>query len=184
MIRSGAFSCGLLILFVGCASTPEPARQEPVPVETVERARALAATFKGTLKEALFEGLEDGPAEAMGACGILAPELAAELSVDGVRIGRTSHRLRNPANQAAPWVRPLVEEYRQTAPGAEPKAVWIDDSTVGYVEPLYIGKPCLVCHGEAVQEKVLEEIHAIYPEDNATGYHEGEFRGVVWVEIR
>ncbi len=184
MIRPGAFSCGLLILFAGCASTTEPTRQEPVPAETVERARALAATFKGSLKEALIEGLEDGPAEAMGACGILAPELAAELSVDGVRIGRTSHRLRNPANEAAPWIRPLVEEYLQTAPGAASKAVWVDDSTVGYVEPLYIGKPCLVCHGEAVAEGVLAEIRAIYPEDNAIGYREGEFRGVVWVEIR
>ena len=184
MNRLSALFLLLLALCAACENRPEPARQEPLPPETVERARALAATFKGTLKEALIEGLKEGPAETIGACAILAPELAADLSVDGATIGRTSHRLRNPANVGAAWVRPLVEEYRQTGPGTEPKAVRVDDSTVGYVEPLYVGKPCLACHGAAVDENVLEEIRAVYPEDEATGFREGEFRGVIWVEIR
>ena len=175
---------GLLALLVGCGGAEDATSQKPVPAETVERARELAATFKGTLKEALMEGLQDGPAATIDACAILAPDLAEELSVDGARIGRTSHRLRNPANAGDDWLRPLIEEYRQTAPGAQPKAIWIDDATVGYVEPLYVGKPCLACHGETVANEVLEEIRAIYPEDQAIGFREGEFRGLVWVEIR
>jgi hypothetical protein len=131
-----------------------------------------------------MEGLADGPSEAIGACSILAPELAADLSTDGARVGRASHKLRNPANRGGDWVLPLLEEYRQSGPGAQPKAVWVDASTVGYVEPLYVGKPCLVCHGEAVAQDVLAEIRALYPEDAAIGFREGDFRGVVWVEIR
>ncbi len=184
MNRLSVWFAGFVVLFAGCAGAPEAPREEPIPAETVERARALAATFKGSLKEALMEGLQDGPADTIGVCAFMAPEIAAELSVDGARIGRASHRLRNPANEAAAWVQPLIEEYRQTPPGAEPKAVRIDDSTVGYVEPLYVGKPCLVCHGQAVPEEVQQEILAVYPEDTATGFAEGEFRGVVWVEIR
>lgn len=175
---------GLLTLFAGCAGTTEVAREKPIPADTVERARTLAATFKGSLKTALMEGLASGPAETIEACAFIAPELAADLSVAGARIGRTSHRLRNPANTGAAWVQPLVEEYRLSGADAAPKAVWIDESTVGYVEPLYVGQPCLVCHGETVSGEVLAEIRAVYPEDNATGFREGEFRGVVWVEIR
>ena len=47
-----------------------------------------------------------------------------------------------------------------------------------------ISNTCLACHGETVSGEVLEEIRAIYPDDEATGFREGEFRGVVWVEIR
>jgi len=184
MNRISVAFLGLVVLLAGCARAPQDSSPEPVSAETVERARAIAATFKGTLKEPLMEGLQEGPAETIDACAILAPDLAADLSVDGVRIGRTSHRLRNPANAGADWLQPLLEEYRQTAPGAEPKAIWIDDATVGYVEPLYVGKPCLACHGEAVADEVLAEIRAIYPQDEATGFREGDFRGLVWVEVR
>ena len=41
-----------------------------------------------------------------------APEIAAGLSTDGVRVGRTSHRLRNPANAPRPWMEPVLAELR------------------------------------------------------------------------
>jgi len=34
-----------------------------------------------------------------------------------------------------------------------------------------------------VAHEVLDEIRALYPDDEATGFRDGEFRGVVWVEI-
>jgi hypothetical protein len=183
MKRNSSVLVVLVTLLAGCAGTPDAPEPKPIPEPKVERARDLAAELQGTLKTALMESLTAGPAEAIEACAVMAPDLAAGLSTDGVRIGRTSHRLRNPANAAPAWVEPLVEEYRETAPGAESQALWIDDSTVGYVEPIYVQKPCLACHGEAVADDVLQEIQATYPQDRATGFHEGEFRGVIWVEI-
>jgi hypothetical protein len=131
----------------------------------------------------LMEGLVDGPEHAIGACAVRAPELAAEYSRDGIRIGRTSLRLRNPANGPEPWLEPLLEEYQAAGPGAAPKAVWIDDATVGYVEPLYVGKPCLTCHGEVIAEEVRDQIEAEYPRDNSVGFREGDFRGLLWVTL-
>ena len=190
VILQAVFLVLTLALLTACggdqAPAPLPAPDEqaaPIPAETVQQARDLAAGFKSTLKGALMAGLADGPVQAMGACSIQAPELIAELSDDGVRIGRTSKHLRNPANAPAPWLAPLLEKYEGSAPGAEPRAVRIDATTVGYVEPLYVGKPCLTCHGSAIPDAVQEEITRLYPEDQATGLVEGGFRGLVWVEI-
>jgi len=167
------------------APTPAPVQEPaPIPVETVQQARDLVAGFKSTLKGALMEGLADGPVQAMGSCSIQAPELIAKLSVDGVKIGRTSDRLRNPGNAPAAWMVPLLEEYADSAPGTEPQAVRIDATTIGYVDPLYVGKPCLICHGSAIPEAVHEEIARLYPEDQAVDLAEGSFRGLVWVEIQ
>jgi len=176
-----------LLAACGGEQPPTPALVEepaPIPVETVEKARDLVAGFKSTLKGALMEGLTDGPVQAMGACSIQAPELIAELSVDGIRIGRTSKQLRNPKNAPAEWLVPLLEEYTDSKPGTEPQAVRIDATTIGYVAPLYVGKPCLSCHGTAIPQAVQEEIVRLYPEDQAIDLAEGSFRGLVWVEIQ
>ena len=170
----------LACLLAGCGGPGHPGE---IPDETITEAADLAARFKSTLMAALKEGLADGPAQAIGACSIQAPELAAELSVGGVRIGRTSLRLRNPVNAPEPWLEPLLKEYLASGPGSEPRAVRIDDSTVGYVEPLYVAKPCLTCHGEVIAEEVRQQIVEMYPEDDSVGFQEGDFRGLLWVTL-
>jgi hypothetical protein len=178
--QSLAALLSLACLLTGCAgqdSSPE------IQQETVLQASNLAAGFKATLMATLMEGLADGPKQAIGACAVRAPELAAEYSRDGIRIGRTALRLRNPANAPEPWLEPLLEEYLAAGPGAGPQAVRIDASTVGYVEPLYVGRPCLTCHGEIIAEEVRDQIEAAYPEDDSVGFREGDFRGLLWVTI-
>ncbi len=170
----------LTCLLTGCAGQDSPGE---IPEETVLEAAGLAAEFKSTLMAALKEGLADGPGQAIGACSIRAPELAAEMSVDGVGIGRTALRLRNPVNAPEPWLEPLLKEYLEAGPGAAPRAVRIDDATVGYVEPLYVGKPCLACHGEIIAEEVQVQIAEMYPDDNSVGFREGDFRGLLWVTL-
>lgn len=171
----------LASVLTGCAGQDSPA---PVPPEKVLQASNLAQGFKTALMAALKDGLADGPEQAIGACSILAPELAAEYSRDGVRIGRTSLRLRNPANAPEPWMEPLLRDYLGTGPGAEPRSVRIDEDTIGYVEPLYVGKPCLACHGDPIAEPVREQIAEMYPRDDSVGFREGDFRGLLWVTIR
>ena len=170
----------LLCLLPGCAGQDAP---REIPEAAVQQAAGLAADFKSNLMAILKEGLADGPEQAIGACSIQAPELAAEMSVDGVRIGRSALRLRNPVNAPEPWLTPLLEDYRAAGPGAAPRSVWIDDATIGYVEPLYIGKPCLACHGETIAEEVQGQIAELYPDDRSIGFREGDFRGLLWVTI-
>ena len=66
----------------------------------LSRGAQLLAPLKGDLKQALMAGMQGGPLNAISVCKDQAPAIAASHSVEGVKIGRTSHRLRNPANLA------------------------------------------------------------------------------------
>ncbi len=54
-----------------------------------------------------------------------------------------------------------------------------------YYKPLKIQPVCLTCHGDklTMDKSVREEIKRIYPNDLATGYKVGDFRGVIRVSI-
>ncbi|MGI9592228.1 MAG: c-type heme family protein [Myxococcota bacterium] len=147
-----------------------------------ERGSELLAPFKRELQQALREGLAKGPAEAIDACRERAPEIARARSRDGVRMGRASHRLRNPANAAPEWVAPTLAAYLEEDSERAPRVVAIGEGWSGYVEPILTQPLCLTCHGEALAPEVAERIAALYPEDRAVGFRVGELRGVFWVE--
>lgn len=145
------------------------------------RGAEVLAPFKKQLKEALVTGLEKGPTEAIGACRFEAPKIAARLSTSKVKVGRTSHKLRNPDNAPKPWMVPLLDRYLGGA--SEPMAVKIDATTVGYAEPIMMQPLCLTCHGPSVAPDVAAEIKKLYPSDEAMGFSTGELRGMFWVEL-
>ena len=141
----------------------------------------LLAPFKRDLKAALIEGMQSGPAEAIDACRVKAPQIAADISVDGVRVGRSSQRLRNPGNAGPHWVDGVLDEW-QAQGKFEAVIVPLTDARTGYAEPILVAPLCLTCHGEALSPDVAERIGALYPEDRATGYRAGDLRGAFWVE--
>ena len=169
----------------GHASPTATPASATAPTDRDSRARGaeLLAPFKRDLKQALHAGLAEGPVAAMGACRVRAPEIASGLSRDGVRVGRASHRLRNPANEAPDWARPLLDAYRDDASDRAPKSVALPTGGVGYVEPILVQPLCLTCHGEVLAPEVAERIRTLYPEDRALGYGVGDLRGVFWVEL-
>lgn len=176
------------------AEVPKAAEKEPEPpaekappadAEAAFRARAEAAT--GTLKKELMAALQaamkQGPAEAVAACNTKAPAIAEAASSAGLRVGRVATRLRNPANAAKGWQAEQLAAYAQIPAGeAKPRVVDLGDGHFGYVEPLYVNGLCLTCHGPEAQipDEVEAKLAALYPEDAATGYAAGEFRGLVW----
>ena len=147
-----------------------------------ERGAELLIPFKQQLKQALLSGLAEGPDEAIAACKIQAPKIAAALSVDGVVLGRSSHRLRNPDNKAPDWVQPVLDAYVAAAGSQEPRIISLADGRAGYVEPILTQPLCLTCHGDVQDPSLVERINADYPQDRATGFAAGELRGVFWVE--
>ncbi|MGH0031447.1 MAG: c-type heme family protein [Myxococcota bacterium] len=156
----------------------------PPDAQVAARARAVLAPFKQQLMTALQEGLAQGPEAAIDVCRLRAPEIASSLATGAVRVGRTSHRLRNPANAPAPWMEPLLEELRRAEPGEIGYRVApVGSGRMGYVEPIYVQPPCLTCHGESIAPSVAERIRTAYPQDRATGFALGEFRGLFWVEL-
>ncbi len=147
------------------------------------RGAELLLPFKKELKSALLAGLEQGPVEAISVCREQAPEIADSLMQDGIRLGRSSHRLRNPGNVAPDWVEPLMQEYLDDGENRGSSIVALAEDKWGYAEPIITQPLCLTCHGDAVPPVLAERIEELYPEDQAVGFEAGELRGVFWLEF-
>jgi len=142
-----------------------------------EAVKALAGRLMGELTAALDKG---GPAGAIEVCRTRAPEIAAAVSNEyGLLLGRTSFRLRNPANAPPEWAARLVKDQV-----AEPTWLVAPDGRLGGLLPIRLKAECGVCHGpkEQIAPEVLSTIEESYPEDAATGFKEGDLRGWFWVE--
>jgi hypothetical protein len=162
--------------------TDAPAAWGPAVVKAHEAGRAFQKALQLRLGEAMKLG---GPTAAIDACATDAARIAAETSAAwGVKLGRTSDRLRNPANAPPGWTRGALEAAVGRK-GADILPAAVDlGAKVGLLLPITAGPGCLGCHGPAasIQPKVKEAIAARYPGDRAVGYSEGDFRGFLWVE--
>lgn len=150
-------------------------------------APALAQRLKQSLVKNLTQKMaKDGAVAAVEFCHIEVKPIAkaaAGPDLTKYEFGRTSHKIRNPQNQAQDWMRPYLETFqRSTAKAPEKPAIHtFSDGKKAYFEALYVGPQCLTCHGEAVGGALREKITSLYPKDQATGFKLGEFRGLVWV---
>lgn len=168
---------GVAFLMISCTS-----ENKPLDETNVARGAELLAPFKRDLKQALVAGMQEGPLNAISVCRDQAPAIAASLSTDAIAMGRSSHRLRNPANVAPDWVDPVLQSYLDSSPDRSPKIVALPDDREGYVEPIVLQPLCVACHGRALAPEVTAHINEVYPEDEATGFDVGDLRGVFWVE--
>jgi hypothetical protein len=177
MIATMLAAAGLL---AACA-----AEAPRVPADTTTRAQAALAPFKKELMGALQEALQrGGPEEAIDVCRLKAPEIAESAAGDGLRVGRTSHRLRNSANSPPPWTAAFLAEYQADPSDVTPRTVRIDREHVGYVEPIHVKPLCLACHGQELAAPVQDRLRELYPGDAATGFRKDDFRGLFWVELK
>ena len=175
-MRPGPTAILVCTVIVAACTGPEPEQH----VDPTEQGAALLAPFKANLKNELVTSMQSGVDEAIAACNTAAPAIAESLSVEGVRMGRSSHKLRNPANVAPDWVAPAIESY--LAGETRPVTVELDDGRQGYIEPIMMQPLCLTCHGQELQPDVEAKLAQLYPDDQATGFAAGDFRGVFWVE--
>jgi hypothetical protein len=135
------------------------------------------------LSRALAEG---GPATAVRVCHMSALTVAYWAgSEEGVAGGRTSARLRSPANAPPPWAAPVVARLadRRTS-GVDGFAVDLG-ARVGVMRPVAHRAVCAPCHGrdEQLSPRVRAELNELFPHDRATGFREGDLRGWLWVEV-
>jgi hypothetical protein len=163
------------------------ASASPVNAELVARAaegRAIADQFATELRTALQAAMaEGGPLAAIRVCNEDAPRIAhsaAERS--GAEVGRTSLKVRNPANapddQQRAVLAALEQELAASPDGPPPERIHVlEDGSVRYMSAIVMQPPCLACHGESLAAPVAEAIDALYPADQARGYRIGELRG-------
>ena len=79
----------------------------------------------------------------------------------------------------------LLKEWQTTrlnTPAAA-RVVVLANGRIGYAEPLYTMPLCVNCHGQNLKPEVAQQIKKLYPDDQATGFHAGDLRGLLWVEF-
>jgi hypothetical protein len=177
-------------------SPPAGTPQDVVPVSeappewspALRRAESSAGDFQQALQSRLAAALaQGGPTAAIDVCASEAPRIGAEAAAaGGVKMGRTSDRLRNPANAPPAWARTLVQ-LSAGEKAADVPGVAVDlGGSLGVLLPIAVRPACLGCHGSpaSMSPKVKDALALRYPADRAVGYAEGDFRGYLWVEVR
>jgi len=157
----------------GLMTDTQKAQQELVATAV----NALASEMMGELTAALDSG---DSAAGIAVCKEKAPAVAAHVNETyGVKIGRTSHKLRNAANVAPAWADPYIAEM-----AADPTYVAGPNGELGALLPIKLKAECAMCHGpvEGIDEGVMAAISEAYPDDQAVGFVEGDLRGWFWVE--
>lgn len=153
----------------------------------LEQAREAVQHFSESLKTELKTAVEEGgPIHAIDVCHQRAPEIAEEISTrTGIQTGRTSLQLRNPDNAPDDWERGVLNAFEERlAEGEDPKTMEHyevreenGDRQIRYMRAIPAGELCMTCHGTEVRYDVEQALLRKYPDDQATGYSEGQIRG-------
>jgi hypothetical protein len=156
----------------------------------LDEARKVATTLPPKLLVALQDEIRKTGAEgAIPVCKDMAPKMAGEISQQtGWKIKRVSLKARNDA-RATPdeWEKVALEDFDKRAAAGEAPGKLEKGEKVGneyrFVKALPVQGVCLGCHGPA--DKIKPAVQAVlgqhYPNDKATGYSEGQIRGVISV---
>jgi hypothetical protein len=186
-------TCALAMLAGGCAPKPEAPRTEDVAA-----ARQAALDFDLRLKRDVLDRLEreEDAVAVYLSYRDHAPSFAREISERfGFEFSRVSLRPRNPSNAADDWEREQIETFqfwREAGidPGVmESGAVMYEGEGDGrtkvfrWMRPLAVEEPCMACHGDAIDPRILKLLAQEYPLDEATGYYETEIVGGYSVSI-
>lgn len=184
----GLWSCLAVALFaVACSAPSTEAPSDADLAEARAAAQELGATLMGELTTAIAGG---GTVSAIGVCRDVAQAVALEVSArQGLEVGRTSLRVRNPANAPDGWERAGLEAFGAAAESGadlatlEHAEVVTENGvrTLRWMKVIPMGELCTQCHGSAIAPEVAAAIEAAYPEDRATGFEPGEVRGAFTV---
>ena len=194
MIRSTVRWTATLAIAAGlvsCSGEPrlDSAREDAVRAEGAAAAQVLMMTLQANLMASMEQG---GPVQAIEFCASRARGLTDSVSAtfgDGISIKRVSEQYRNPEN--APDASEIEAVRHFEAALADDGVLpddWVQETAAGelrYYRPLTIAPPCLNCHGdpEGMDPRVLEVLQTSYPDDKATGYEAGDFRGLIRVSV-
>ncbi|MEM7498648.1 MAG: DUF3365 domain-containing protein [Pseudomonadota bacterium] len=164
------------------------------PAQDIDAMKAhgqgLIEAFGGALKTELVAAIEAGGAvNAVEVCKLRAPEIASTVSEasDGWTISRSSHRLRNPLNAPDAYTAAAIETFLSRVEAGEPAGSLAQagifeeggQRVFRMVKAIPTGAVCLQCHGgEEIAPEVATVLDALYPQDRARGFGEGDMRGV------
>jgi Protein of unknown function (DUF3365) len=178
------FFAGLL---AAAPALPTGASAEPDAAVLAGQAKASVAAFASALKSELTAAMQaGGPLQAIEVCNSQAPVIAREVSLQqGMQVSRVSERNRNPGNAPTEWQAAVLREFqaRLEAGEALDSLAWHDIAATRdgrefrFMQAIPTAPLCLACHGEVIAPPVAAKLAELYPDDQATGFREGDIRG-------
>ncbi len=183
----------VISMFSGCSRServaPSPTMeqdevtivQDQVPSESDQQTLIAAKeALQQRLSGRLMQAMSQGPSKAIQVCHEEAPRIAAEVGAEHhVKIGRVGVRLRNPNNKPPQWAMQLTD-----AKTASATFTTLSNDHAAALLPIKLQTQCLMCHGptDQIAPIIKDQLARLYPDDQATGFVEGELRGWFWVE--
>ena len=158
----------------------------PFPVETAKAERAMNDLQRSLLAKLSAAMTSGGPVAAVEVCRTDARTIAESVAkAQGLELGRTSHRLRSPANAPRAWARPAVDAAAGSKAAAEGLKVFDLGDRVGVLRPIGTAEACTTCHGapDQVRKNLGAALAGAYPQDRAIGFAPGDLRGWMWAEV-
>jgi len=176
----------LIFVFVAvlssCSKSLSKSEVEQYTIKGAEIAQTTAKKLGGTLVEKMKDG---GVKEAVPFCNTTALPITEEMAYKfNVDIKRTSHLLRNQKNKPNEEEVLVLNNYSKLFANNKPMKPVVEIDKSGnphFYAPIILQKKCLACHGEIgidVTKKSDSIIESYYPKDLATGFKEGDLRGI------
>ncbi len=173
---------------------PETVAAQADEGRQVEACRAAVQELGGALKTALVEAMGQGGVEgALGVCHDEAQHIADRIcDEDGLTVGRTSDRVRNPGNAPDSWEKAGLAAFAdRIAAGEKIKdlEMWATVTapdgarTFRYLKAIPTAPLCLNCHGADLSDDVAAKLADLYPDDQARGFALGDLRGAFSVKL-
>lgn len=158
--------------------------------EGVKYIKMLGGALKTQLKEKMKE--DKSGLTALAFCTGSADKITKEVNTklpEYATVRRTSIKVRNDkVNAPDATDKKVMEQFE-----ADIKAKTLAPKTIVMVKegditriykPLVTKSVCLKCHGSNLDPKIADAIKSAYPHDKATGFKEGDLRGVIVAEIK
>jgi hypothetical protein len=180
-----------IFFLIGCENN-EPTPEEKAQVRAIgdQASDVLLRKLKSRLISAVQKS---GPAGAINECKLDAIKLTHEATNNSkvtVAVKRVTNKYRNPINAPDEWDKKALtffenkEGVRDYFPEFYVQKIQQDEAIhFRYYKPLKMYQMCLKCHGNKIKEDVRVRLNELYPNDLATGYAKGDFRGAIRVDI-
>jgi len=180
-----ALAISAMLFIVSCNPQKQKKDESSKTIDTaayLQKGDSISAIVQKVLLANVMQAMKSGgPGYAVSFCNEQAIPLTDSLAkAHNCLIQRVSDKYRNPANKLTVqdqevWTKMASTANANTLSGSE-------NGQIVFYKPIKIAMPaCLTCHGTAGKEmetKTFEIIKQKYPDDLATGYKEGDLRGL------
>jgi major membrane immunogen (membrane-anchored lipoprotein) len=166
------------------------ADNKAVKMEGISYIKQLGGALKSELKAHMKK--DPSGLEALAFCTASADKITQDVNAklpEYAKVRRTALKVRNDkVNSPDATDEKVMKAYEEAIAAKrfspkDIKVVEVGDTTRIY-KPLVTKKVCLKCHGSDLSPKISEALKSAYPNDKATGFKEGDLRGVIVAEIK